>query len=86
MVVLGDAFYKTCGKVHGIDALSELQSALIKALDPSNAFKRDSVLPFFQAVWEESHCGDLYNNSVANVKQFADSIASCIARRTRNAN
>lgn len=78
VVVLGDAIYRQCTQVQRIDALSELQSALLRALEPSAVYDRAAVLPFFQALWDMSHCGELYDSSTGNVGQFAASLAACL--------
>ena len=78
VVVLGDAFYRSCAQVRRITALHELQGALEQALAPAPAYARVAVLPFFQAVWDASRPGELYDNSAGNVAQFAESLAGCL--------
>ncbi len=85
VVVLGDAFYRSCVQVRQVSALNELQTALAKALAPTAAYDREATLTFFQAIWDASRSGELYDDSAGNVTQFAASLADCVGDGANNA-
>ncbi|NBT76239.1 MAG: capsule biosynthesis protein [Betaproteobacteria bacterium] len=80
VVVLGNAFYEDCPLVQRVAGLAGLQDALARALDPATAYDSEAALAFFQAVWDASCPGELYDLTSANVELFAHSLGSCIAK------
>jgi hypothetical protein len=73
VVVLGDAFYRDSGLVESVTALSELPGALDRALSaaPTDPAR---VASYFQAVWDETYPGELYELSPENCDVVATSI------------
>ena len=80
VVVLGNAFYEDCPLVQRVARLACLQDALSRALDPAAAYDSESALAFFQAVWDASCPGELYDLTPANVDVFAASLRHCLAK------
>ncbi|TCS72485.1 capsular polysaccharide biosynthesis protein [Sulfuritortus calidifontis] len=78
VIVLGNAFYETCPLVHRVEALSGLQAALTKAMEQQSELSLDDALPFFEAVWNASYPGELYDRSNENVTAFARSLSDCL--------
>lgn len=80
VVVLGNAFYEDCPLVQRVAGLAGLQDALSRALDPAATYDSEAALAFFQAVWDASFPGELYDLTSANVDLFANSLGRCLAR------
>jgi hypothetical protein len=80
VVVLGNAFYEDCPLVHRVAGLAGLQDALSRALDPAAAYESTAALSFFEAVWDVSCPGELYDLTPANVDVFAASLGHCLAK------
>ncbi len=80
VVVLGNAFYEDCPLVQRVAGLAGLQDALSRALNPAATYDSEASLAFFQAVWDASCPGELYDLTSANVDLFANSLGRCLAR------
>ncbi|MEY2632976.1 MAG: hypothetical protein RIR00_1630 [Pseudomonadota bacterium] len=80
VVVLGNAFYEDCPLVQRVAGLTGLHDALSRALDPAVAYDSEASLAFFQAVWDSSCPGELYDLTSTNVDLFADSLGRCLAK------
>ena len=84
VLALGDAFYRSSALAMRIDALSELPAALARTLEGDARPERRAIEAFFQAVWDSSLPGELYDVSGANVAAFSASLARALEReRTR---
>jgi hypothetical protein len=79
VLVLGDSFYRTSPLATRVDALSALPDALAQALGEGSRVDPGAVESFFQAVWDSSHAGELYDVSEANVATFAASLQTVLA-------
>lgn len=82
VIVLGDAFYRSSGLATRVDNLDELPAALEALLDGPQPLAREAVERYFQAVWEASAPGELYELEADNIERFTASLlAHCAGGR-----
>jgi hypothetical protein len=77
VVVLGDAFYRTCPFATPLQGLSELPATLEAAIQQP-APKRAAIERYFEAVWRHSFPGELYAANPQNVEAFTDSMLAAL--------
>jgi hypothetical protein len=80
VIVLGDAFYRSSSLGVRVDALSDLPRALARTLETDSRPEREAIEAFFQAVWDSSLPGELYDVSDANVAAFSASLDRALGR------
>jgi hypothetical protein len=80
VVCFGDAFYRHTAGVHAVEDLRQLPAVLDAAI-VSPAPDREKMLDFFQAAWDRSGPGELYQESPENLGQFAESLLGQMERR-----
>ena len=78
VLVLGDSFYRSSALATRVDALADLPAALARAIDSDARPEPAAIEAFFQAVWDSSLPGELYDVSDANVSVFAASLARAL--------
>ena len=82
VLVLGDAFYRSAPFSIAVDALSELEPAIL-TLDtqPQQQKDRDDTTAFFSSLWAKSYPGELYSDGAENVADFARSLIAATGNR-----
>jgi capsular polysaccharide biosynthesis protein len=83
VVVLGDAFYRESGLVRVVERLHDLPQAVADAFARSSPPGDGEVHGFFQAVWDQTLPGELYDERAGNVAAFAESLGIAIAKRAQ---
>ena len=78
VVVLGDAFYRDSGLIHLLSQPRELPSILRGALANGFCYGTDDVRAFFQAVWDRTFPGELYDETPHNITSFSQSLLVAI--------
>lgn len=79
VVVLGDAFYRRAPLVRSVDGLEAARPLLLEALEGRwRGPTRGEAERWFQAVWDESFPGELYDTTPANVARFAASLDAAL--------
>jgi hypothetical protein len=78
VLVMGDAFYRTAPFVFRIDRLGDLPEVLTSVLARQPEPIGKQVQPYFQAVWDCSFAGELYDNGPENVSVFSRSLEKFI--------
>ena len=74
VVVLGDAFYRSCPEARPVAGLAELPEALREVTGGWPASHPERVRDYFQRVWDRTRPGELYDASPDNVKLFTASL------------
>jgi hypothetical protein len=77
VVVMGDAFYRSCPLVFPVDRLADVPQRLREAL-ASQAFDPAKAAPYFETAWRESFPGELYADDPQQLDTFAASLLSAI--------
>jgi capsule polysaccharide export protein KpsC/LpsZ len=77
VVVMGDAFYRSCPLVFPADRLADVPQRLREAL-ASQAFDPAKAAPYFETAWRESFPGELYVDNPQQLDTFAASLLSAI--------
>lgn len=82
VVVMGDAFYRSCPLVYAVDRLADVPARLREALrvgplDPIQA------APYFETAWSKSFPGELYVSDPKLLDTFAASLRAVIAAPLR---
>jgi len=78
VVVMGDAFYRSCPLVFTVDRLKDVPQRLRDALRAS-AFDPAEAAPYFETAWRQSFPGELYVDSPQQLDTFTASLLSAIA-------
>ena len=78
VVVMGDAFYRSCPLVFAVDRLRDVPQHLREALN-SPAFDPAKAAPYFETAWRKSFPGELYIDHPQQLDTFAASLLSAIA-------
>lgn len=78
VVVMGDAFYRSCPLVFAADRLKDVPRRLRDALG-APAFDPAGTAPYFETAWRQSHPGELYISDPRQLDTFATSLLSAIA-------
>jgi hypothetical protein len=78
VVVMGDAFYRSCPLVFAADRLRDVPQRLREALH-SPAFDPGRAAPYFETAWRKSFPGELYIDNPQQLDTFAASLLSAVA-------
>jgi hypothetical protein len=78
VVVLGDAFYRSCSLVTSLGTIAALRGLLAVGKYRRSITEEDSRR-YFQDVWQASLPGEIYDVDPANVEQFSTSLNLGIA-------
>lgn len=79
---LGDAFYRESPIVTTIDKLSELELFFTAVVSGDNCGQdMDDIHRYFEAVWESSYPGELYDLDPDNLKIFTKSLLESVSRQ-----
>src|SRR6185437_8544275 len=77
VVVMGDAFYRSCPLVFAVDGLKNVPQRLREAL-ASPPFDPATAAPYFETAWRRSVPGELYVDNAQQHDVFAASLASAV--------
>jgi len=77
VVVMGDAFYRSCPLVFAVDGLRNVPQRLREALG-APPFEPAAAAPYFETAWRRSVPGELYVDNAQQHEVFAASLASAI--------
>ncbi len=77
VVVMGDAFYRSCPLVFTVDRLSDVPQRLRDALGAA-PFDPADAAPYFETAWRQSFPGELYIGDPQQLDTFAASLLSAI--------
>jgi hypothetical protein len=77
VVVMGDAFYRSCPLVFTVDRLSDVPQRLRDALGAA-PFDPADAAPYFETAWRQSFPGELYIGDPKQLDTFAASLLSAI--------
>ena len=80
VLVLGDAFYRSCHQARAVERLEDLPQSVNHVLDQHEPHQREAIYPYFQQVWNCSHPGELYDMTEENIHVFAASLVSVLKR------
>jgi capsule polysaccharide modification protein KpsS len=80
VVVMGDAFYRSCPLVFTVDRFADVPQRLREAL-ASQAFDPAKAAPYFETAWRQSFPGELYIDNPQQLDTFAASLLTAIAVR-----
>lgn len=78
VVVMGDAFYRSCPLVFTVNRLADVPHRLREAL-AAGPFDPTNVAPYFEAAWQQSLPGELYISDDRQLDVFTASLRSVIA-------
>ncbi|MBR0694881.1 capsule biosynthesis protein [Bradyrhizobium lablabi] len=78
VLVMGDAFYRTCPLVFTADRLKDVPQRLRDALS-APPFDPAEAAPYFETAWRRSVPGELYIDNPQQLDVFAATLASAIA-------
>lgn len=85
VIMLGDAFYRSCTLVRWIECLADLEPALRQALCSPFPLALDDIYDYFQDVWDNSFPGELYHTEAGNIDVFAQSLVRMLAQSEMSA-
>jgi hypothetical protein len=77
VVVMGDAFYRSCPLVFAVDRLKDVPQRLREALRPQS-FDPAEAAPYFETAWRQSFPGELYIDNPEQLDTFAASLLSAV--------
>jgi hypothetical protein len=77
VVVMGNAFYRSCPLVFAVDRLADVPQRLREAL-ASQAFDPAKAAPYFETAWRKSFPGELYVANPQQLDTFAASLLTAI--------
>jgi hypothetical protein len=77
VVVMGDAFYRSCPLVFKVDRLSDVPQRLREAL-AAQSFDPAKAAPYFETAWRKSLPGELYIDNPQQLDTFAASLLSAV--------
>jgi len=78
VVVMGDAFYRSCPLVFAVDRLADVPQRLRDAL-AAPPFDPTDTASYFETAWRQSFPGELYISDPKQLDTFAVSLLSAIA-------
>jgi len=79
VVVMGDAFYRSCPLVFAVDRLKDVPQRLRDALT-APPFDPAEAAPYFETAWRKSVPGELYIDSLQQLDTFASSLLRATAQ------
>ena len=77
VVVMGDAFYRSCPLVFAAERLKDVPGRLREALH-AKGFDPADAAPYFETAWRKSFPGELYVTSPQQLDIFAASLLSAV--------
>lgn len=77
VVVMGDAFYRSCPLVYAVDRLADVPARLREALS-AGPFDPARGAPYFEAAWRKSFPGELYISDPKLLDTFAATLRAAI--------
>jgi hypothetical protein len=77
VVVMGDAFYRSCPLVFAVDRLSDVPQRLREALR-AQSFDPAKAAPYFETAWRKSFPGELYIENPQQLDTFTASLLSAV--------
>jgi hypothetical protein len=77
VVVMGDAFYRSCPLVFAVDRLADVPQRLREALH-AKSFDPAKAAPYFETAWRNSFPGELYVDNPQQLDTFAASLLSAV--------
>jgi capsule polysaccharide modification protein KpsS len=77
VVVMGDAFYRSCPLVFAVDRLADVPQRSREALG-AKSFDPAKAAPFFETAWRKSFPGELYIDHPQQLDTFAASLLSAV--------
>ena len=77
VVVMGDAFYRSCPLVFAVNRLSDVPQRLREALR-TQGFDPARAAPYFETAWRKSFPGELYIDNPQQLDTFAASLLSAV--------
>jgi hypothetical protein len=77
VVVMGDAFYRSCPLVFAVNRLSDVPQRLREALR-TQGFDPAKAAPYFETAWRKSFPGELYVDNPQQLDTFAASLLSAV--------
>ena len=77
VVVMGDAFYRSCPLVFPAERLKDVPQRLREAL-ASHGFDPAMAAPYFETAWRKSLPGELYIDNPAQLDTFAASLLAAL--------
>ncbi|WP_454626226.1 capsular polysaccharide export protein, LipB/KpsS family [Bradyrhizobium cenepequi] len=83
VVVMGDAFYRSCPLVFAADRLKDVPQRLREALKVP-PFDPSAAAPYFETAWRKSVAGELYIDSPDQLDVFASTLTAAIADPPKN--
>jgi capsule polysaccharide export protein KpsC/LpsZ len=78
VVVMGDAFYRSCPLVFAADRLKDVPQRLRDALG-SRGLDPARAAPYFETAWRKSFPGELYIDNPGQLDTFAASLLTAVA-------
>jgi capsular polysaccharide biosynthesis protein len=78
VVVMGDAFYRSCPLVFAAERLKDVPQRLGEALT-SRGFDPAMAAPYFETAWRQSFPGELYIDNPQQLDTFAASLLAAVA-------
>jgi capsule polysaccharide modification protein KpsS len=82
VVVMGDAFYRSCPLVFSVDRLADVPQRLRDAL-AAPPFDPADTAPYFETAWRQSFPGELYISDASQLDTFAASLLSAVTEPRR---
>lgn len=79
VVVMGDAFYRSCPLVFAAERLQDVPQRLREAL-ASRGFDPALAAPYFETAWRKSFPGELYIDNPQQLDTFAASLLAAVAQ------
>jgi hypothetical protein len=79
VVVMGDAFYRSCPLVFAAERLKDVPRRLREAL-VSRGFDPALAAPYFETAWRKSFPGELYIDNPQQLDTFAASLLAAVAQ------
>jgi Capsule polysaccharide biosynthesis protein len=77
VVVMGDAFYRSCPLVFAVNRLSDVPQRLREALR-TQGFDPAKAAPYFETAWRKSFPGELYVDNPQQLDTFAASLLAAV--------
>lgn len=84
VLVLGDAFYGESDLVIRVQTLGDLKDLLKEVINAGRRMPSEKIEQFFQAVWDSSHPGELYDLDEENIQEFTRSLEENLTVRFTN--
>lgn len=83
VIVLGDAFYRSCRLVHEVDRLRDLPQIIAETISTPRSVDMGAVRAYFEDIWTQSYPGELYDTSLHNIIDVTNSMKSYLSGNAR---